>query len=632
MTAAIAFSLVYLLPGFAAAGVFRDRTRWNPIAWVLLSSILLPVALANLGTFGLRATSSAGAAALVVGTSALLGALAWLARRRGAALAFEPLATNGTTRFASWAALGIVVLFTGLVAATRTSLIEGRGPGLNDDFQRLAQVAMVAVTGVPPRHYFTPEVPLSYYYYDTVLPGTVMRIAHPALMSGTALFAHLAIQTLAFGLVLRAIAFRLCRNASAALLLVLLLTFAGGPAFWRLPAAILSRFAPALPALSFEISLPATLAVWVPHHWVAGNCVLLGLAILAHVRGSMATRAVLLGALLAFVCGDSVFAALSLAPALLLWAGIGSFASWREWDRPSLALTFGVAALLSVVLLDTYLGKRSLIGLDRGLAPTVGAMLASKLAGLPAFALRLLYDGGGAIVLFAIWSMRERGELRRDPAKLWIAAIGVAFLPFAYLWRSPIFNDFGTRGIVPLQFAWAVGAAWALEASGRTWVHNALVAAAFVGVLSAVPPSLRQIGVDLERNASAPPLSPYVVFLDSQTSLDSPVISTNPRQHSRDWGQHLIARVRPLDHATVLKLDAWHNQYIQAERVAKLDPPPWNVRSVDGICRTGRRLRGDVKIVYVLDAASGTAGAILDAPVFEDESVKIYAVDCSTGG
>jgi len=650
MTVFLVLFLLYVVPGFAAAAIFTDRTRLNPAVWVLASLIVVPVVLANLGSLGLRTTTTpVGLAITMVLVTATFWGLAMAARRLAGGVAVLSPERDASARLPRLLGALLLAIFWVGVTGARHSLLSGHVPSVGDDLERIGQITSVAVTGVPPRHYYLPETALSYYYYDVVLPGIAVRMAEPALSVAAAIFFHVALQTFAVAAALYWIAFRLCRPWSA-VLLIALLTVASGWDYWMVltnDALGLShieqwedfRWYPPfhyfihVPRPFFEISLPTTLAIWVPHHWLAGFVALLLPVIVCYMTGSRWLRAVLLGITLAFVAGCSVFVGIGLAAGVALWLAAFAWQRWRQWDLRPCLITFAVAAALSANLLWVYAGKRAMIGLytPRGLsrnAPTL-LFLLGKAVTLPDFIADVVVESGGTVALFVVWLCCERGRILLDPAKTWIAAVGLGLLPWTFFFRSPMFDDFGMRGIVPAQFAWCVGAAWSVTAAAGARSRHLITAAALLAVLLALPSGARSLLLENRRAGEVQEVPRSIAWINAHTPLDSPVLMMQPLSQYRDFDQYLLERVRLIDFDAIAKLLPHDHQYIQSALLGDIAKPFWSVESRHDVCRTAQRLGSRTRSAYVIDVPQGARGRrIFKTPVVADEYGLVFEVDC----
>ncbi|MBI4515446.1 MAG: hypothetical protein HY699_06490 [Deltaproteobacteria bacterium] len=655
MTAVLAIAAVYLLPGFGAAAIFSDRARWNPVLWLLGSFVLTPVVLANAGALGIRSSRPAFivAALLALGAAGQVAGL--LLRRRGLALTLPGRGEKQRQRLPwvlSWA---LVIAFTVCLCGTRMSLLERRGPTIVDDFQRLAHVTAIAATGVPPRYYLSPRLPLSYYYYSLVPAGLLARLAHPDLSIAQALGIHVVLETAMVMLVVQALAFRLCPNPWAAFAMVLFLTFGGGYDFWIvLPEYIANvnyittgyiegwvvELFPIYRDI-LQMSVPSTLAVWVPQHWLAGYGVLLGVALIGGIKGDRRTRVALLGLLLAFVAGCSVFAAFGLGAGVALWFVCG-LRDWRApWGAREILGAFAVGGALSLTLLATYPGKDPVLEMNDHavmLMPelqlrsdTLGSFLWAKIQLLPRFLIYLFNDSGVTLPLFLAWLYLDARGIWSDPARRWIAAIGLAFLPFFYLVRSTKFNDFAMRGIIPAQIAWALGSAWLLSLAVDRRLRRLLLALAVVGSLAALPAPAFQLYHEIRRNLlPRPPSVRFVSWINERTPLDALVVLQGLDLRST-W-LHSIERIRlvpPADLGTASS--GIERQYFQPSRLRALPEVGWNFDNPQAACRTAAELSDgtEPRPLYLLHPRNTPfRGKRFGAPVYQDKDRIIYSVDC----
>jgi len=290
--------------------------------------------------------------------------------------------------------------------------------------------------------------------------------------------------------------------------------------------------------------------------------------------------------------------------------------------------------VLSVNLLPIYLGKKSMIAPYWPGELPAGAgwleFLLTKGAALPDFITILTIENGVAFLLFFVWLLSEGRRILRDPTRTWIAAVGVGLLPWTYLLRSPIFDDFAMRGMVPAQVAWPVGATWALTAVMRPWARRAVVAVALAGALLALPSTGKSLYVESKNGIEAKPLAPSISWINSNAPLDSPVLMMQSLSQLREWKQYMIERMKLVQLRSLKKLLDVDYQYFQQGVVEGLEEPFWSVDSVEDACRTGQRLSPGTRFVYVLDRPQAARGRrIFKQRAIVDEYAGVFEVDCS---
>lgn len=653
MRIAWALALLYLLPGFGVAALFSGRTRWNPVVWLLASLLVTPVVLSNVGVLGGGTHDALWSAAQIVGVYAAAFVIARLVWRCGGELELPPVESRSPAARA--VALSLALAFVVCVALARTSLLAGEAPGVPDDREHIAQVTAVAATGVPPRHYHFPQLPLSYYFYNAVLPGLLARLAYPDLGVAQALAVHVFIETVALALTTYALAFRLCAKPWPAVALVWFLTFGGGFDFW-VALATDNLHRPHLEPWpqwlhwfpqALQLSLPITLAVWVPHHFVAAYGVLIGAALIGLVRGDLRTRIALLGLVFAFMAGCSVFATIGAGGGVALWT-LGARRIDTAWNRRDRITAVLIGAVSSLALLGVYAGKDSLLGVTYGTAAV--SQLASwdvfkefaltKLVELPRFALFLLIDGGITVPLFVFWLWLERRGILDDPQRTWIAAIGVAFVPVIHLVGSPRSNDFAMRGIVPAQFAWAVGSAWALGADMAVALRCVIATVAVVGGLAALPSTAFEVYRHVERDRAAREPAEFVRWLNTRTALDAPVVLLSGTD-AAGRGIYSLERLRLPNPAWLDALGANVRMSLQPDEVKQLSEAGWDVGDPTAVCGTLAAIAAITSChVYLLDRAPPQSARMsgqplrpeFGKPVYRDLGHVIYHVDCCARG
>jgi hypothetical protein len=478
--------VAYVLPGFAAQSMFRLKgLGWGGrvILAMSLSVIGVPFVFVAVGNFLPFRPSLAHV--IIMSLVLLTAGVLLRATKKTPQIEFRP--RNGGAwppSRAEWIlACGFVLGFAALVSLPRLEmLVHGNQAGVAatwDEYWHIAELTSVARSGIPPRHYFFPDVNLAYYYWSWVLPAALANqfIGQVSLARALAIHGYLQVAMflgLAYVLVRANTHTRLARVLGMGFF-----SFTGGFDYFTTMGQANEWWQTEVRWLRSDIQLSSfpTIYEYVPQHLAGGFAVLLGLVLWRHVRVNSWIKAACLGGLIAFAFGTSAFVAFFGLVALVIWAlmyrrvfrhwkavGIAATAAgilvFGAWRQTLLTLSHSGGIVLSdfrVPFVELFYGiasgKADLV--DRFLTllafPVVGTWI-------------MLVEYGLMSAIFLSWLLwrgwRERGVWLRLAAVFPIASLVLVF----HLRIQDGGGNFAMRGFIPAQILMAVVAAHAVDA------------------------------------------------------------------------------------------------------------------------------------------------------------------------
>jgi hypothetical protein len=472
--------------------------------------------------------------------------------------------------------------------------------GSGDEYWHLSELTSVAATGIPPMHYFFPDLPLVYYYWSLIYPAILSNLSIPLFPLARTLALHSFIQIFTFvglGWYLLRWNFpgRLGRWIG-----LWSLTLAGGFDFF----ATLSMYkfedwqrrVPWLESNNQVSSFP-TIYMWVAQHVAGAMIFLLGILIWRNLRASLRTRLMLLAVIAAYGLGTSAFVFFSCALAGLVWMILFRRVWWNRKAIFPLAAAAGIFLVGSLQQLILSLRQSGGIIWNPLRVPAIEGLMG--VAG-PAYESldKILTLIGAPVVIF--WMMLIELGLPFLLYMLWAVRTGLwtrsrwqrflAWFPLLYIVLTLILTHSGpgrnliTRGMIPAQIGIAFGAAACLSAWRRIRLSRAAKVAAGYGLATALiaqsltplvdwrDRTLQAVGETLDARANVEllfvtvgrPVAPipnplaYVLWLNENTPSDSLVVEYGPI----DLGDidankfRLLQRVRFLTAETAAPLPA----------------------------------------------------------------------------
>jgi hypothetical protein len=595
-SAPAAWLLIFWAPGSQALrwlGIAPRRSGSWALLAVGLSLAVSPVILYWAGlVWGFR---SLPLALSLAGVSIGLGIAArlWLAARQAdAGQLFE---TRRYRRIftAVLAVLAMMLLIPLVQVRTQAGLYL---PGVSDWAKHYAISWLIETTGLAPQHLLYPpwrEQPFVYYYFFHLL------VAAQRLMSGGSLSTLAAYTATTLGVCLTFVgliallARRLAGQERPALVSTLFVSLIGGldllPLLPKAGMALLESGL-SLRALAelrlgvdcFAGSIPSPYAfyLWAPHHIAAGVALLVGVLVWMTADGRRRTddgglrSAVVLPIVFFAIAGYSVYVAIPVAVALVVFALIDAFAGRRDGRALRRLVGWSAVAAATVLLAWPYLhGLVGTLGAEtsgivlhvpgNGESWADGAVVAALLgdrwpARLLDLPLRLLIDAGGLLVAgvvgWVVWWRRQRASPWEQPEQqvaVVLLLAGGASLVITALFSSRgaaaglSCNDLRIRGSLPLQLSLAATAGLGvvrLWDRHRRWVRIGLVAILALGVVS-VGWTLAERG--LVRFAQPPAVSADGLvtyeFIRSQTPADAVFQGDVGQEVHQDRLLHLLA-------------------------------------------------------------------------------------------
>jgi hypothetical protein len=671
----IAVLLAYWLPGAALLSLieWRGIGRWSRVlAPFVVSLVVTPVALVLPTLF----TAYRPSLWILGAITALLFLAGGLLRRFGKrpVLELRPRSADPPSRRETILGCVFILFVTGMAMLPRIHmLINGGEIGtavLTDTYWHIAETTAIARSGIPPRHFLFPDLPLLYYYWSWIYPAVLGGL--PVL--GQSLLRLLNVHAAVNLLVFLGAAYAFIRMNLPSLktrwFALAFLTIAGGLDFFTGPSLLSHEWWQATSsALVSEVQVPALLSNFMtePQHIAGAAAFLLLLILWRNVRGSLILRGALAAAAAAFIFGTSAFVFISTAVAAVVWAVLHRRAVFTRRAVPALLGLAALFVLLSgsqivlaasqgssvrwgefrAVVLEAATGRsyaRSVV-IDQILTLLAFPLVASAL---------LLIEIGLPFGLYAAWVFRGLGR----KTSLWrrfLTGYPLAYIPIAFLLQH---TNFALRGMIPVQIVIVLAAARAVEEIRRaslTRVQRAVLRYGFAILLIAqvfsasvewwgfARKGLAEV-LRFDNGFLALPIPVDYAFADGDTHLIPPMKALPSELQFVYWVNgnlppealivelglppdsnrlHLMERMRfvdPADLAAVLhserdlnivdprKLDAW-----------------W--RSLDGATALEKALRSEYYLqnrvpVYVIVHKGTLEG--LGEPVYRDNYVTVY--------
>ena len=536
----IAVLLAYWVPGAALMSLIEWRGAGRRVRWLApfaVSIVVTPVLLVLPTLFG-RYHPSIG---VLAGFSAVLFLAGWLLARSGKrpVLGVRSRSKNPPARRETVLGALFILLVTGLAMLPRLHMIlyggEIGATGLTDTYWHLAETTSIARTGIPPRHFLFPDLPLLYYYWSWIYPAVLAGLPAIGQSLLRLLNVHAAVNLLVFLGVLYSFIRMNLHSPRTRWFALVFLTLAGGFDFFTSPSLQSHEWWQNLtPVLVSKVQIPALLTTFVtePQHLAGATAFLFLLILWRNIRGNLIVRGMLAVAAAAFLFGTSAFVFLSTAVAAAIWVLLHRRALLRRRAIPAIA---GLGALFLVLtgsqiaLTLTQGGtvrwgefRMVIVEAATGTAYTRGVVL-DQILTLSAFPLvasvLLIIEIGLPFGLYAAWFFHSLGR----KLSLWhrfLAWYPVAYLPIAFLLQH---TNFALRGILPVQIALVLAAAAAVESIGRrswTGIQRAILRYGFALLLIAQLLSAAQEWWIFARKGLAETLRPENGFLNLPIPTD----------------------------------------------------------------------------------------------------------------
>jgi hypothetical protein len=662
--------LFYSLPGFLlleALGL-RGVDRWaRCILSVVVSLVIVPFYFASLSNLiPLRPNLlSVLPLAIVLGAAAL-----WRRKIAGSSAALrsrvpETIGPKETGLGAVW-----VIAFSLLINLPRLDFFIGGSAAAwgisGDEYWHLCELVSVAASGLPPRHYFFPDLSLVYYYWSWIYPALLANLQPQWFAPARTLALHAMAQTFAFvGLAWLVLRWNM-RNKWGRLFGLWGITIAGGFDFF--PAISMVKYedwqlhVPWLVSTNQISSFP-NIYMWVPQHVAGAMAFLLGIVLWRNLRAAGWMRGLMLGMIAAFCLGTSAFVFLSAALAFFIWLVLYR-RLWRSRAlRTSLLCALPAFALGAWYSLALSIGRREALLANTFRVPVWEGLLhsaqpwvvrldqAATILGFPLVVFWvMLIEMGLPFLLYALWCFVQ-GFGSKDRWKAFLALFPPAFLLLTFLVTdSDPGRNFITRGMIPAEitilFGSAEALAWIFSRPLSGWRRALMVYAMLTAVIAQmITPiadwrdrTLQSVGSALDARAPVkilritvgnavdpfPASSAYIHWLNANTPIDALIVEYGPLEDSTIF--RLLQRTRYLVPATVDQLN-----HVQTDLdLLRLDA--YSVFRAD----TGNQdpLQAALQSSYVRDhrppiytVLHDPAGASSGSLVYSDDYVRIYRVN-----
>jgi hypothetical protein len=492
-----------------------------------------------------------------------------------------------------------VLLVTGIAVLPRLHMLvyggEVGATGLTDTYWHLAETTAVARSGIPPKHFLFPDLPLLYYYFSWIYPAVLGGLPTLGQSLLRLLNVHAAVNLLVFLSVLYAFIRLNLPSPKIRSFALVFLTLAGGFDFFTSPSLQSHEWWQDLtPALVSKVQVPALLTNFVtePQHMAGATAFLFLLILWRNVRGNPVARGMLAAVAAAFMLGTSAFVFFSAGVAALVWAVLHRRALLNQRALIAVAGVMALFVLLagSQLVLSVSQGSTVRWGEFRvviaeaatGTAYARGAVLDQALT-LLAFpivvSVLLLIEIGLPFGLYAAWLFNSLGRRTR----LWhrfLLWYPVVYIPVAFLLQH---TNFALRGMIPVQIVIVLGAAVVLDRIGRrswTAVQRRILRYALAVILLAQVFSAAQEWWIFARRGIAETLRPENGFLALPIPVDNAFPGGDsfllpPAGEMPDYLQHIawINNNLPADALLVeIGLPEDSNKLHMIERMRLVDP------------------------------------------------------------
>jgi hypothetical protein len=476
----------YWLPGASFYSVFEWKgigRRWRWLIPFALSLIIAPLSLGALTALSLSAPLALPLA-IVCGFWFCLGMILRRAGKRPI-LEFRRRVTDPITRTeTAWMILAILAV--GFIAfLPRLDLLlrgtQTSSAGISDIYYHLSELTSLARSGLPPRHFLFPDIPLDYYYWSWLLPAAAAGL--PIL--GSSLMRVMNAHVLATLLVYLSLLWVLLRanigSGKARWLAFGSLTLFGGLDFFSDPNTLPHEWwQAAVPWLISPVQIPSFLVtyMWVPQH-ISGLIACLVVVLLwRNMRGNLYLRMLLTVGCAAFLFGASAFVFFAFGLAGLVWAWLYRRIWLRPRAIPVLLLAVGAFLLCAGPQLLLTVGQEGVLqwsGFRLNLFEALGTPSRYAAAWFDQVATWLMFpvvasvvmtiEMGLPFVLYLLFAFRNARSISRW--RRFLVIFPALYLPFAFFLLPP---NFGMRGILPALVAINLAAAlWMCDARGARW-------------------------------------------------------------------------------------------------------------------------------------------------------------------
>lgn len=297
--------------GFFLTRFFRSRHRNNPLLWILLSIIFLPLLVSVMQfIFPLEHAHIKWVSLVFV----FLSFIAMLCRKQ--LMPYQCIATWEKSRQTKkWMHRGIIVYLLFVYCALlipKTTLLQHEIPAVSDDYNNTNKVLSVGYDLEEQPFFHFPSEKMVYYYYDFILPGNTF--SETTVTARQALFIHAVIEYAAILFALFYVTTMLFTRNQAKVVFLLVATAVGGLEFWLYffsgvepPREHVEWWVRSFRVTADKIQITPlyTAMLWVPQH-VLALVTFLMTWVVSHDRSRLTYRA-LIALFFAAMLGISVF-------------------------------------------------------------------------------------------------------------------------------------------------------------------------------------------------------------------------------------------------------------------------------------------------------------------------------------
>lgn len=667
-------ALFYLVPGNAilliadVPGLTGARRQFLALC---ISLVAVPYALQIAGSIHTLRPGPGPLAALSAGACLV----AWLLKRLGRRpiIASRPAGVDHRSpgRFEEAAAWVAIAAFATVALLPRLHMfLYGSATPLVapwDETWHLAQLTSVARTGIPPRHYFFPQLHLAYYYASWILPASLGNIPGVTLSLSRALAIHATLQVFAFLGLLWLYLRSALSDWRVRWLGLAFFTFAGGfDYFFSLPSVDAVDWwqrSAAWLASDLQVSQFVTLYLWVPQHLAGGMAFVAAWLLWKNVKASPQVKSALTGVLLAFCLATSpyVFLGFALATCVFAFASRKAIASNPSTSAVCLVIlslcfflaAWGVASLYRGYPTSLEWSRIHLVILERFREGVPAAFWGDRVITLVGFPLvasaLLLIEMGLAFLLYLAWwaSRARRRPLLRDPFEFTVALLPpLSMLALFVVWSSSGGGNLGMRGLIPAQILIVFGGLALLDefilVARPTRMASAVMAylaacflaaqsiSAIAEVRASSADSLRLVLANL-RDVPAyvwPVHLEYMRWIDTNVPTDALIIEEGCPSSDDDPRYRWLERRRILSVACARTLGLF-----ERDRDFIL-PAEWDAfssryeteRSALALYQASDPSKDDLSPVYLAVWQGAGKPMVYGDPLYEDPSVSIYPV------
>jgi hypothetical protein len=673
---------LYLLPGYLMLWVFDTRGlgQWTRLFLSLCTSlVVVPVSFIFVGNVFHFIPGLFSYLFLLVFLVVLGLALRRLKRRPLIQMPEMPSPASKVELIVAWVAIFLYAIICNLPRLAM--FVQGEmtlSMGTFDETWHLAQLVSVARTGIPPAHYFFPDIKLVYYYASWIYPAVLGNLPFMQVSLARAMAIHAFIQIFAFlGLVYCLLRYNF-RTWWVRLVGLSFFSIMGGFDLFVLLPTIKNidwwQGNVGWMVSNIEITQFTTLYAWVPQYLAGGMSFLLGLLLMKNLRAAWPVKAVVLGLLFSICFLTSPFVFISFVLVLVLAVLFNLKYLLRHWKGSLgiimlIGLTFLLVAWYPLIL---YAGHNNGFGwrnfrltVLESLWPTRSwSIVADRALALLGFPLLAGWIGvieiGLPFILYLVWLLKGLFSTRR--AVPTTEAFLMAVFPSVFLFVIFLVVDengggnLAMRGMIPAQILINFAALSFLEnvheqawhPAWRRWLFIYLFACFFVaqGLSSYAEiysdgrdPVRTVIHVDLgprntpdwQSGVGTPWLWPaplaYIHWLNQHTPPDALVIEDGCPLGDADALQfRWLERERFMDPLCVSKIDIFNydKDFISPSEWTALLGQASKYPNVLSFYEATEHSASHRPVYYV--DRNGTSSPGWGPPVYRDGYVSIYQV------